>query len=246
MIGRAEARRRMHHLAGILLGERDEVVVGFWFERRGLVMRMNSLSTAIEMGARSRSRMHGHVGERMRCGDHGRAGPTGAAYGRPGRAFETNSVADVAVGAGLVLHRDRLAKLLRQVGRKQPRIRVGTAARREADDDADRPAGIVLRRARRAEKVSAAAMPADVRRNWRRDVCESFIMHLLLVWSICSGSAVEHVGDAHLAAFRSRLPDGEGRRERLCGVCCGDQRLCLAAHDGGEMDELLVSASAAR
>ena len=47
--------------------------------------------------------------------------------------------ADVAAGAGLVLHHERDAEIFRQPLRNQPRSHVGGRARQKWHDDLDRP-----------------------------------------------------------------------------------------------------------
>ena len=63
-----------------------------------------------------------------------------------GSALATVGAADIAVGAGAVLDHDRLAELLRQLGRKPPRRDVDRAAGRERHHHGDRAASARLAR----------------------------------------------------------------------------------------------------
>ena len=73
------------------------------------------------------------------------------------RALGDELGADRAVGAGAVLHHDRLAERRAQLVGEEPRHEVGGAARREADHQLDRAGGVVLRGGRRIRCSDAEA-----------------------------------------------------------------------------------------
>ena len=97
-----------------------------------------------------------------------------------GRLLGDDFAADVAVGAGAVLHHHRLAQRLLQRLADGARELVGRAARREVHDDADRLAGPGLGEGRcraRRRRQRAAAQPE--RRRRRRGDARRFMRGLL-------------------------------------------------------------------
>ncbi|KAG1246807.1 hypothetical protein G6F65_020493 [Rhizopus arrhizus] len=149
------ARRPRQHFSGQML-RRPVAARG---ERQSLA-RLGRSQRVVQLLQRRRCRHH-EDGRHERHVDHRREVPLGREAQIPvdpgidreravhhqqrvaiGRRFRDDARADVAAGAGAVLHHHWLPQLLLQVGADAARQQIGAAAGRERHDDGDRVRGV--------------------------------------------------------------------------------------------------------
>ena len=76
---------------------------------------------------------------------------------------------------GAIVDHDLLAEALGQLGTDQPADEIGAAARRESDNQADRPLRIVLRLRRRGPRRDIAGKRAAITADYEPEACHDLL-----------------------------------------------------------------------